>query len=70
MGKKKKVIRFWVKKNPKENKTKKQKKTEKKRDSCSRKTSSEVEIKRNRLNKEIKNFIWHLMVTIMKKISM
>ena len=62
----------WAKKKTK-NKRKQNKKSktmEKKRDSCRWKTSSEVEIKRNRLNKEIKDFIGHLMAIIMKKLSM
>ena len=56
-GQEKEGDTFLSQKKPKRKQNKKTKKTEKKRDSCRWKTSSEVEIKRNRLNKEIKNFI-------------
>ena len=48
-------------------------KTEEKRDSCGWKGDSffsKVEITRNRLNKDIKNFVRHSMVIIMKKLFM
>ena len=69
------VLQFYFqngqKKNKKQKKTKQKKQDHgEKRDSCRWKTSSEVEIKRNRLNKEIKDFIGHLMAIIMKKLSM